>query len=274
MDTDEAQADIGRDFVRLLARFEPEGLGPEGPGWRQRKSAQTRIGILEAAIDCLATHGYARTTTQLIAETAQISRGAMLHHYPTKGALIEAIIAYCFYKRMQMLADEVRDISEMQRVQEFAGLEILWRTFFTREHRAYLELNIASRTDPEVRESFLPQARRFTRIWRAEGVKVFPEWAGDPQRLAHACDLVEAVLEGLALNHEAWESPDRVPQVRAFLRQLVGRIYAGALNFPGSAPGGNATRDPRTSPPSDAGGPDPFARAGAERALRRNKTVW
>lgn len=220
------------DFDRLLARFEPQGLGPEGPGWQQRKSAQTRVSILEAAIDCLATHGYARTTTQLIAETADISRGAMLHHYPTKGALIEAIIAYCFYKRMQMLTDGVRNISEMQRVQEFAGLEILWRSFFTREHRAYLELNIASRTDPEVREIFVPQARRFTRVWREAGVRTFPEWAGDPERLAHAGDLVEAVLEGLALNQELWDSPERVSRLRAFLRQMIRRVYAKALDFP------------------------------------------
>ena len=219
------------DFGRMLALFEPEGLAPDGPGWQQRKSAQTRIGILEAAIDCLATHGYARTTTQLIAETADISRGAMLHHYPTKGALIEAIIAFCFYKRMQMLTDGIRNISEMQRVQEFAGLEILWRSFFTREHRAYLELSIASRTDAEVRDSFTPQARRFARIWRDEGVRVFPEWAGDPVRLARASDLVEAVLEGLALNHEAWNSPERVARVRTFLRQLIGLIYAGRVNF-------------------------------------------
>jgi AcrR family transcriptional regulator len=219
------------DFGRLLATFEPEGLGPEGPGWQQRKSAQTRVGILDAAIDCLASHGYARTTTQLIAETAEISRGAMLHHYPTKGALIEAIIAYCFYKRMQMLGDGVKNISEMQRIQEFAGLEILWRSFFTREHRAYLELNIASRTDPEVREFFVPQARRFMQVWRDQGVKAFPEWAGDPVRLARASDLVEAVLEGLALNRETWDSPERIARVRAFLRQMIGLIYAGKLNF-------------------------------------------
>ena len=47
----------------LLARFEPEGLGSEGPGWQQRKSAQTRIGIPEAAIDCLAKYGYSPERT-------------------------------------------------------------------------------------------------------------------------------------------------------------------------------------------------------------------
>ena len=217
------------DFRDMLALFEPDGLAAGGAGWQQRKSAQTRVSILDAAINCLATHGYARTTTQLIAETAEISRGAMLHHYPTKGELVAAIIAFCFYKRMEMLSEGVRDISELQRVQEFAGLEILWRSFFTREHRAYLELNIAARTDPEVREIFAPQARRFTETWRGAGIRIFPEWAGDPRRLAQASDLVEAVLEGLALNQEAWADAGRVERMRAFLRQMVGLIYAGNL---------------------------------------------
>ncbi len=224
-------APVGEGIADLLSLFEPEDLNPAGAGWQQRKSAQTRVSILEAAIDCLASHGYARTTTQLVAETAGISRGAMLHHYPTKGLLVEAIVAYCFYKRMEMLANGVRNISEMQRVQEFAGLEILWRSFFTREHRAYLELAIAARTDAELGDNFLPKARRFARIWREAGVKVFPEWAGDPERLARASDLVEAVLEGAALNHDLWDSPDRVAKLRRFLRHLVGQIYAGALNF-------------------------------------------
>ena len=217
---------------RLLDMVRPEGVGPEGPGWQQRKSAQTRAGVLDAAIECIATHGYSNTTTQLIADTANISRGAMLHHYPTRGELIQAIIAYCFYRRMRMLIDGVRNISEMQRIQEFAGLEILWNSFFTREHRAYLELNIAARTDPEVRENFAPQAKHFRRIWREAGVEIFPEWAAHPQRLSHASDLVEAVLEGLALNNDAWDADDRVPRMRAFLRQMVGLIYSGDLEFP------------------------------------------
>ncbi len=218
-------------FEGVLARLEPEGLGPDGPGWQQRKSAQTRKGILEAAIDCLAADGYARTTTQLIAERAEISRGAMLHHYPTKAALIEAIIAFSFYKRMEMLTEGVKNISEMQRVREFAGLEILWRSYFSREHRAFLELSVASRTDPELKEIFVPQARRFNRMWRDEGLRVFPEWSDHPDRLSRASDLVEMVLEGLALNHDTWDSPGRIERTRALLRRMVGMIFAGELEF-------------------------------------------
>ena len=220
-----------KDVRRLLALFEPTGLGAEGPGWQQRKSSQTRIAILDAAIDCLAKYGYARTTTQQIAEIAEISRGAMLHHYPTKADLIEAIIAFSFYKRVEMLARGVEQLSESQRTEEFNGVEVLWESFLGREYKAYLELNIAARTDAELRECFTPQARRFARVWREEGVRIFPEWAATPERLVHASDFVEAVLEGLALNMPVWDAPERVTQLREFLRRMVGLIYSGELGF-------------------------------------------
>lgn len=216
---------------RLLGRFEPEGLGAEGPGWQQRKSSQTRVAILDAAIEALAQYGYARTTTQLIAQIAGISRGAMLHHYPTKGDLIEAIIAFSFYKRVERLAKAAEAMSETQRVEEFAGLEVLWESFLSIEYKAYLELNIASRTNPEVRAIFIPQARRFSRVWRDEGVRIFPEWAGDPRRLAHASDLAESIMEGMALNLDAWNAPARVARMRDFLRRAIGMVFTGALEF-------------------------------------------
>src|SRR5579859_4164701 len=136
--------------LRVLAQLEPEGLDAEGQSWQQRKSVQTRVTILEAAIDCLQKHGYARTTTQLIAEMAGISRGAMLHHYATKQDLIASVIDYTFYKRMESFIERIKALSEPQRVQEQAGIELYWQSVLTREFAAYLELMVAARTDPEL----------------------------------------------------------------------------------------------------------------------------
>lgn len=212
---------------RFLAFFEPDDVAPEGPGWQQRKSAQTRVGILDAAIDCLAAHGYAQTTTQMIAEAAGVSRGAMLHHYPTKSDLIKSVIAYSFYKRSEMLVEGVNKLSESSRVEEFIGLKILWESFSTREFKAYLELNIASRTDAEVREIFIPQARRFAQAWRDQSQQLFPEWAAFPERLSLANDFVESTMEGLALNMDVWGAPERIDRMVDFVRGVVGKIFAG-----------------------------------------------
>lgn len=201
-----------------LAQLEPEGLAAEGPGWQQRKSALTRTTILEAAIDCLEQHGYARTTTQLIAQTAGISRGAMLHHYATKQELIASVIDYTFYKRMESFIERIKGLSEPQRVHQQAGIELYWQSVLTREFAAYLELMVAARTDAELREIFLPKARHYDRVERETMLRVFPEWAENPH-YALAMDYCMAAMGGLLLNREVWDDRER----RVALRQFVAR---------------------------------------------------
>lgn len=203
---------------KSLAQLEPEGLTAEGQGWQQRKSALTRITILEAAIDCLESVGYARTTTQLIAQTAGISRGAMLHHYATKQDLIASVIDYTVYKRMEAFIERMGDLTDEQRVERNAGIELYWQSLLTREFTAYLELKVASRTDPELREIFLPKAREYDQVERREVERAFPEWVGNTN-YPLAMDYVIASMEGLLLNREIWDDRDR----RVALRRLIAR---------------------------------------------------
>jgi AcrR family transcriptional regulator len=203
-----------------LAKLEPEGLAAEGPGWQQRKSALTRITILEAAIDCLEKYGYARTTTQLIAQTAGISRGAMLHHYATKQELIASVIDYTVYKRMESFMQRIRDLTDEQRVQEQAGIELYWQSVLTREFSAYLELMVAARTDEELREIFLPKARHYDLVERETILRVFPEWGGNPN-YPLAMDYVIAAMGGLLLNRDIWDDRDRRVALRAFVSRSV-----------------------------------------------------
>lgn len=217
--------------MRVLAQLEPEGLDAEGQSWQQRKSVQTRITILEAAIDCLQTHGYGRTTTQLIAEVAGISRGAMLHHYATKQELIASVIDYTVYKRMEMFLEGIRTLKDSARIHEMAGIELSWKSMLTREFAAYLELAIAARTDPDLAEIFLPKARRYDQTELAELIRAFPEWADDPDGYALAMDYANAALEGLVINRDVWDETEQ-----ANLARLVGRTIAmlrrGELTVP------------------------------------------
>ena len=195
--------------LRVLAQLEPEGLDAEGQSWQQRKSVQTRVTILEAAIDCLQKHGYGRTTTQLIAEMAGISRGAMLHHYATKQDLIASVIDYTVYKRMEQFLVGIRALKDSARIDEMAGIEISWQSMLSREFGAYLELAIAARTDPDLAAIFLPKARRFDKTELAEIIRAFPEWADDPEGYALAMDYIHAALEGLVINRDIWGQEDQ-----------------------------------------------------------------
>ena len=54
------------------------------------RSAATREALLDATIACLVEDGYANTTTSRVAERAGVSRGAHLHHFQTRQALLAA----------------------------------------------------------------------------------------------------------------------------------------------------------------------------------------
>jgi AcrR family transcriptional regulator len=217
--------------MRVLAQLEPEGLDAEGQSWQQRKSVQTRIAILEAAIDCLQQHGYGSTTTQLIAEMAGISRGAMLHHYATKQDLIASVIDYTVYKRMEMFLEGIRSLKDQARITEMAGIELCWKSMLTREFSAYLELAIAARTDPDLAEIFLPKARRYDQTELAEIIRAFPEWAADPEGYALAMDYCNAALEGLVINRDIWREADQRTLCQ-FVGRTIGMLRTGDLRLP------------------------------------------
>lgn len=210
----------------------PEGLDTEAPGWQQRKSAQTRVAILEAAIDRLGKVGWARTTTQEIAEAAGVSRGAMLHHYATKLDLVAGVIDYIFWRRMRVFAEQVGALSEHARVEEQQGLELLWQTMLGREYQAQVELAVAAKTDSDLAMLYEPAAVRFNQAWRAEIGKLFPEWDRTGDRLMLAVDFAQATLDGLLLNRPTWPERERRVAVRQLLNTALlmfrdGRIEIG-----------------------------------------------
>lgn len=217
--------------LRVLAQLEPEGLDAEGQSWQQRKSVQTRVTILEAAIDCLEKHGYGRTTTQLIAEMAGVSRGAMLHHYATKHDLIASVIDYTCYRRMALFLEGIRALKDSARINEMAGIEISWRSMMTREFAAYLELAVAARTDPGLAEIFLPKARRIDQTALDEIIRAFPEWAENPEGYALAMDYANAVLEGLVINRDIWAERDQRVLCQ-FVGQTIAMLRRGELRRP------------------------------------------
>ena len=222
------------DWATLeLAKLEPEGLDAEGQNWQRRKSIQTRLAILEAAIDCLQLNGFARTTTQLIAQMAGISRGAMLHHYATKQDLIASVIEYTFYRRMENFLGAIGNLTEDERIDRNAGIEIYWQSLLTREFGAYLELMMAARTDAELRETFLPKARHYERLERAEVFRAFPEWKGDPGAYELAMDFCIAGMQGLLLHRDIWDERERRVRLRTFISTTILMLRSGGIKAPG-----------------------------------------
>ncbi|MFD7434574.1 TetR/AcrR family transcriptional regulator [Streptomyces sp. NPDC059861] len=66
---------------------------------KQDRSRATRQRLLEAAVACLAEHGWAGSTVTVVAERAGVSRGAAQHHFPTREDLFTAAVEYVAEER-------------------------------------------------------------------------------------------------------------------------------------------------------------------------------
>src|SRR5437764_15212783 len=110
------------------------------------RRAETRGRLLDATLECLAELGYAGTTTTEVVRRAGLSRGAQVHHFPTKAELVVAAVEHLFHRRheefRQAFAERVRSLD--------AALELLWVMFQGPTIEAWLEYAEAERSAQEV----------------------------------------------------------------------------------------------------------------------------
>src|SRR5688572_11844871 len=61
---------------------------------QEERTRAMRARLLEATVDCLVERGFSHTSTTLVSERAGVSRGAQLHHFPTKNDLVVAAVEH------------------------------------------------------------------------------------------------------------------------------------------------------------------------------------
>lgn len=117
---------------------------------QEERSAATRKALLDATIECLLDGGYARLTTNRIAATAGVSRGAIVHHYPTKAALVADSVRHLAELRISSLVEELQGIdSGADRVD--AALDLLWETHNGPLMQAVFQLSVGVPDDEQAR---------------------------------------------------------------------------------------------------------------------------
>jgi AcrR family transcriptional regulator len=164
----------------------------------QARSVATRAALLDAAIDCLCSDGYAAATTPEIARRAGVSRGAQLHHFPTKAELMAAAVEHLLQRRLREFRDVVAGVESLDRVD--VAVDVAWTMFQGPTFVAWVELWIAARTDEELAAKMAETDRHFTDESRLMFLEVVADLGSfDPQSLEMARDFAFAVMTGVAL---------------------------------------------------------------------------
>lgn len=124
------------------------------------RSRTTRLRLMEAAVDCLVEYGYGGTSTTMVSERAGVSRGAQLHHFPSKADLLYAAVEHLTELRRRELLDRAADLEPGDRR---AVLGVLADMFTSPVFDAALELWVAARSDDQLRATIAPFERRIGR---------------------------------------------------------------------------------------------------------------
>ena len=114
------------------------------------RSEAMRERLVDATLKCLVTEGYAGTTVSKIVATAQVSRGAPVHHFPHKAALIEAaaekLVRHFYIELGKIMLSLEGSEDRLHKL-----ITVGWRNLMATPHTtALLELLVASRHEPEL----------------------------------------------------------------------------------------------------------------------------
>ncbi|GIX31240.1 MAG: hypothetical protein KatS3mg124_1712 [Porticoccaceae bacterium] len=200
-------------------------------GWQAEKSAMTRNAILEAAIQCFIELGYARTTTALIAEYAGVSRGAMMHHFPSRAEVLKATIEHLHQKRLAEFRelmggiDDPAELMDRKRIEE--SVRRAWTYVNQPTSIAFQEVLMASRTDPELRAVLEPLEREYEKQFMETVKAVFPHWQ-DLDNLETANDLVHFLLTGMMMAQMQHRKQARTRRILEHLADTLEEIYTRA----------------------------------------------
>ncbi|OBI06697.1 hypothetical protein A5714_23340 [Mycobacterium sp. E2462] len=125
---------------------------------REEQRQQTYARIVNAAVGLLIDNGYAATTALGVQERAGVSRGALLHHFPTSEALFAAAVQRLVELNIEAIRDELakadQDLDPIAR-----GVHVLYHASRRRSFATELELWAAARADGWLRQALLPHER-------------------------------------------------------------------------------------------------------------------
>jgi AcrR family transcriptional regulator len=191
------------------------------------RSAATREALLSATIECLVEDGYANTTTSRVAKRAGVSRGAHLHHFQTRQALVAAAMERLAERRGAELLAAAENLPE-GRERLVQGLDLLWASYANPLFQAALDLWSHARTDADLRERLVPVERRLDRQTLAITKQLFPAIAEQPD-FDRLIEMAVSTIRGLALLDTLHPGDGRNRKQWRYSRARLVELFEGAL---------------------------------------------
>jgi len=180
----------------------------------------TQQRLLDATVECLVDCGWSGTTSAVVATRAGVSRGAQLHHYPTKAALVLAAVEHLAHRRAEEIRAEAASLPSGARRLDRV-VDMLASAFTGPLFVAALELWVAARTDEDLREALVPLEQRVGREMHRLTVELLGADESRPG-VREAIQITLDLLRGLGVaNLLTDDTARRVSLLKAWKRRLA-----------------------------------------------------
>jgi AcrR family transcriptional regulator len=199
------------------------------PRTQQQRRDETRRALLDAAVESLIDVGFARTTTLEVQRRAEVSRGALLHHFPSKAELLVAAVDHLAEMRARELKQLAGQLPEERasKARTDAVIGLLWQCFSGTFFQVAMELRTAARTDPELRPVLAHAERALRDRIVAQARTLFGKDVADHPGLERALDLTLQLMIGAAMTAVLHSDP-RLDDLIDDWKQLFPAILAQA----------------------------------------------
>ena len=183
------------------------------------KSRRTRRRILDATMKLFAEVGYHAASNADIAAEAKMTRGAMLYHFPTREALVEAAVAHIQKARLALFEKETDHRDEGLDATDHA-IDTYWSLLQSTPFRAFAELEMVARTDTAMGELLREARAEFDRAQVGDHSMALIH-AGVGPRLQASRDLARFMLEGLAHADLTYDAEARTERLLAVVKRVT-----------------------------------------------------
>jgi AcrR family transcriptional regulator len=193
------------------------------------RSATTQRQIFEATIRCLGKNGYGAVTNIRVADEAGVSRGAMMHHFPTRQHLLVATVDYAYKRlsdhRMKALSKLPPGLPRYR-----ALIDLAWTTARMPEGMACNEIRSGSRSDPEIRAAVTPIMSHISDDYARLAGRLVREAGLTPNSEIHGLTAVTVMTaRSLAINTFTYPREQMVRNVLGALKTMRESIIARQL---------------------------------------------
>jgi AcrR family transcriptional regulator len=128
---------------------------------QEERSAATIARLVDATIAAIVEFGYGGATVREICERAGVSQGGLFRHFPTRKDLLVATLAELHDRQVAAIRDVVDGGDAHAAVDAMRGV------INAPDTTVWLELCVAARTDPELRDALRPLLARHHQTLRA-----------------------------------------------------------------------------------------------------------